>query len=96
MVQGDICQTVEKYIDKHPYLRIALLHVDVDVYHPTRVGLELLFNRVVPGGVVVFDDYATVEGETNAIEEFFKESGYILKKFSFSQSKPSFIVKRPL
>ena len=45
------------------------------------------------GGVIIFDDYAVVEGETLAIEEFFADKKILLKKFPFSHGKPSYIVK---
>ena len=93
LVQGDILQTVDAYVRKHPELRIALLHIDTDVYHPSKKALDVFFDRVVPGGVVVFDDYGTVEGETLAVDEFFACKNYDLKKFSFSHGKPSWMVK---
>lgn len=46
------------------------------------------------GGVIIFDDYATVEGETIAIEEFLKDKDYVINKFRFSHTKPSFIFKK--
>jgi len=74
LIQGDIIETVPQYLKKHPEIRIALLHIDVDVYRPTLTILEHLFDRVVKNGLIVFDDYGTVEGETRALEE------YLLKK----------------
>lgn len=70
LIEGDICATVPKYAKDHPELKISLLHVDVDVYRPTKVILESLFELVVAGGLVAFDDYGTVEGETRALDEF--------------------------
>ena len=93
LVQGDILETLEPYVVQHPELRIALLHVDTDVYRPAKKTLEVFFDRVVPGGVIVFDDYGTVEGETLAIDEFLAGKGYVLRKFPFSHTKPSWIVK---
>jgi hypothetical protein len=74
LIEGDICETLPQYVLDHPELKIALLHVDVDVYQPTKVVLEQLFDRVVNGGLVVFDDYGTVAGETRAIDEFLENS----------------------
>jgi hypothetical protein len=34
LISGDIVETVPEYILKHPELKIALLHIDVDVYKP--------------------------------------------------------------
>lgn len=94
LVQGDIRETVPSYVKEHPELRIALLHIDTDVYEPAKVGLEELYDRVVKGGLIVFDDYATVEGETIAIEEFFKDKDYTIRKMTLSHTKPSYIIKK--
>ena len=50
LVQGDIISTVDAYIARNLSLRIALLHIDTDIYEPTKVALEKLFDRVVRGG----------------------------------------------
>jgi O-methyltransferase len=42
--------------------RIALLHIDADWHDSVLLCLEHLFDRVVPGGFVVFDDYGYWEG----------------------------------
>ena len=94
LIQGDILKTLDEYVEKHPELRIAFLHIDTDVYAPAKKGLEVLFDRVVRGGLVVFDDYAVIEGETLAVDEFFKDTDYIFEKFSFSHTKPSFLIKK--
>ena len=73
LIEGDICVTVPQYVLNHPELKIALLHVDVDVYQPTKVILHELFDRVVKGGLV-FDDYGTVAGETRAADEFLEKT----------------------
>lgn len=95
LVEGNIMETVEIFLHKCPATQIALLHIDVDVYHPTKKALDLLFPRIVRGGVVVFDDYGTIEGETMAVNEFMEDQKeYALQKFTFSQAKPSFFVKK--
>lgn len=94
LVEGDICKTIDEYLAANSHTRIALLHIDTDIYEPTKVGLEKLFDRVVGGGVVIFDDYATVEGETLAVDEFLHDKDYIIQKFPFSHVKPSYIIKK--
>src|SRR5436190_2568464 len=37
LVVGDICHTVPTFIAEHPEVRIALLHVDVDILEPSHV-----------------------------------------------------------
>ena len=75
LVEGDICSTVPQYVTEHPELKVALLHIDVDVYRPTQVILDQLFERVVHRGLVVMDDYGTVPGETRAVDEFLQKAG---------------------
>jgi hypothetical protein len=92
LVGGDIFDTLPKWMDLKPHARIALLHLDMDVYAPTKLALDLLWDRVVPGGLVLFDDYSLIEGETLAVEEFLKDKKLELKKDSFYHS-PSYVVK---
>ena len=73
LIEGDICLTVPRYVADYPELKIALLHEDVDLYEPSRVILEQLFDRVVRHGLVVFDDYGTVTGERSRSMSFFNE-----------------------
>lgn len=93
LVKGDILQTLPDYLEKNGQLKIALLHIDTDVYEPSKLGLELLYDRVVPNGLIVFDDYGTVEGETRAADEFFEGKDICLRKFTFSHNKPCYIRK---
>lgn len=93
LVRGDIGKTVPDYVRSHPELKIALLHVDVDVYEPSAVILDHLFDRIVRGGLAIFDDFGTVAGETRAIDEFFQGRDVVLEKLPISHI-PSFIRKR--
>lgn len=72
LVEGDIMQTLPSYVNANPEMKLALIHIDVDVYEPSKLILELLWERLVSGGVLMLDDYRTVAGETKAVDEFFK------------------------
>jgi len=93
LVQGDICATLPRYLDEHPELKIALLHIDVDVYKPSLVILNTMFDRVVRGGVVVFDDFGTVAGETKAIDEYLAGKDIFIEKLPISHI-PAYIRKK--
>ncbi|MDO8463820.1 MAG: TylF/MycF/NovP-related O-methyltransferase [Gallionella sp.] len=93
LIPGDILETVPQYVSQHPELKIALLHIDVDVYKPSAVILEHLFDRVVAGGIIVFDDFGTVAGETKAIDEYFAGQNVLIEKLPFSQT-PAYIRKK--
>ena len=49
---------------------IAVLRLDTDFYAGTLYCLESLFDLVVSGGFVIFDDYGCYEGCRRAVDEF--------------------------
>jgi hypothetical protein len=91
LVGGDVFETLPRHLERHPALRIALLHLDMDVLAPTRFALDLLAPRMVPGGHVVFDDYGLVAGATEAADAFAAARGLKLEKLPF-YAVPAFIV----
>jgi hypothetical protein len=70
LVAGDITVTLAAFLAERPALRLALVHVDVDLKPVTAAVLRLCAQRLVPGGVMMLDDYAKVAGATDAVEEF--------------------------
>ena len=58
--------------------RIALLRLDTDWYESTKHELMQLYDRVTPGGVIVFDDYGYWDGARKAVDEFLAETGHRL------------------
>jgi hypothetical protein len=93
LIQGDVLKTLPEYVQRHPELKIALLHIDVDVYEPSKAALEHLYHRIVPGGLLVLDDYGTVEGETRAVDEFFQDQNIVIEKLPLSHI-PAFVRKK--
>lgn len=93
LIQGDITNTIPDYVLNHPELKISLLHIDVDVYKPSVTILQHLFDRVVSGGLIVFDDFGTVAGETRAVDEFFSKKDVTIEKLPISHI-PAFIRKK--
>jgi O-methyltransferase len=49
---------------------VAFLHLDCDWYASVRLCLEAFYDSVVPGGVVVVDDYGHWAGCKKAVDEF--------------------------
>lgn len=99
LVEGDVFESIPKFLDENPGLSISLLHFDVDLYEPTKFGLEMLYPLVVPGGVICFDEYGEMpwQGETNAVNEYFetlpKDERPVIRKFPFSARPAGFVVK---
>jgi hypothetical protein len=81
-----------------PGMRIALLHLDMDLYEPTLEALRMFWDLVLPGGLVVFDEFALPpwEGETKAWEDFAAERqlSYVIEKFPGTLNPNGFLVKR--
>ena len=92
LIKGDVSETIPQYIEDHPELKLSLLHIDVDVYKPSVVILENLYDRVVNGGLIILDDYGTVSGETRAVDEFVSDKDVTIEKLSISHI-PSYIRK---
>lgn len=51
--------------------RIALLRLDTDWYHSTKIELEVLWPRLAPGGIMIVDDYGHWRGAKKAVDEYF-------------------------
>ena len=89
--------TIPKFLEENPGLKISLLHFDMDLYEPTKYGLEMLYPLVVKNGVVVFDEYGLIpwQGETNAVDEYFKNIGEkpLIQKMPFYHVPSGYIIK---
>jgi len=95
LVKGFMPDSFQEYLNKKPATQIALLHIDVDVYEATKACLDYLYERVVKGGIIVFDDYGQVEGATKAINEFIKSIGKnvnSIKKLTYNYI-PAYMIK---
>jgi|SRR5208283_1383729 len=49
---------------------IAVLRLDADWYESTMICLEKFWNQVMPGGLILIDDYYTWEGCAKAVHAF--------------------------
>lgn len=85
LVEGDISETLPMYLDNNPHLIVSLLHIDVDVYQPAKIGLELLIPRMPKGGVIIFDEINSglFPGETEALKDVLGLNSFRLCRFSY-------------
>lgn len=97
IVQGDICQTLPKWLEDNPEARFCLIHLDVDLYEPHTVILDGCWDRVVPGGVVVLDEYSTRRwpGASRAWDDFAARRGIrlTLNRFPWANTPAAYVVK---
>eukprot|EP00541_Cyclophora_tenuis_P006546 CAMPEP_0116564860 /NCGR_PEP_ID=MMETSP0397-20121206/13572_1 /TAXON_ID=216820 /ORGANISM="Cyclophora tenuis, Strain ECT3854" /LENGTH=250 /DNA_ID=CAMNT_0004091559 /DNA_START=221 /DNA_END=973 /DNA_ORIENTATION=- len=53
--------------------KIAILRLDTDWYESTKVELEILYDKLQPGGLLIIDDFCSWEGSQRASNEFFRD-----------------------
>jgi hypothetical protein len=72
VVQGDVRETVPKYLQENPQTIIAMAYFDLDLYEPTLQVLQTIGPYLARGAVVAFDELAHPKwpGETAALREF--------------------------
>jgi hypothetical protein len=61
---------VEETLPAQAPERIALLRLDTDWYESTKHEMDTLFPRLVPGGVLIIDDYGDWAGARKAVDEY--------------------------
>lgn len=65
IVQGWFSDTLSAFKEK-----IAILRLDCDWYSSVATCLNYLYEQVVPGGLIIFDDYYVWDGCSKAIHDF--------------------------
>jgi O-methyltransferase len=58
--------------------KFSFVHIDVDLYEPTRDSLDFFFPRLIEGGGIVMDDYGMTQfpGGKKAMDEFLSRNEY--------------------
>ena len=91
MIKGDIKKTIPKFLLRQRNTKIALLHIDLEVYGATKFVIKKLIKKMSPKGIILFDDYPTVKGASKVVDELLKTNKKLkIEKLSFYQ-QPSFI-----
>lgn len=62
----------ENLPDNFNNLRFAFVHLDADLYEPTKDGLELFYPRMSKNGIIMVHDYNAWPGARNATDDFLK------------------------
>ncbi|MFI7003354.1 TylF/MycF/NovP-related O-methyltransferase [Nocardia sp. NPDC050175] len=71
VVEGDVRETLPRYLDDNPQTVIALAYFDLDLYEPTRDLLRIITPYLTKGSIVAFDEFIHPKwpGETVALRE---------------------------
>ena len=72
LVKGDVAVTLD--LEENLPKEIALLRLDTDWYDSTKKELDILFPRLVKGGVCIIDDYGHWTGARKAVDDYLLEN----------------------
>lgn len=81
---------VPEILQTLPELQYSLVHIDVDLYNPTKESIEYFWDRLLPDGVLICDDFGSSKtvGAKKAMIDFFGRENII--EFSTQQA---FVIK---
>lgn len=73
LVEGDVCKTTKQFVNENPGFRISLLYIDLDLNEPVYESLKNLWDRILPGGYIIFDEYEYHKfDESTGVDRFIK------------------------
>lgn len=87
LIKGWFDEMLPSFLEKE-HGNIALLHIDADLYSSTKTILDLLRCRLIPGTVILFDEYQGYPGwrnsEFKAWQEYCKNNNVSYEYLAFS------------
>jgi len=89
LVAGDVTETAPRYFQDHPETIVALAYFDMALYGPTRAALEAIRPHLVPGSVVLLDEFTWSEapGEAIAFKEVFRDARYAIRRSRYTAER---------
>ena len=91
-VVGDVMETLK---DKTTIPeKIAILRLDTDWYESSKYELEQMYDNVVIGGVIIFDDYYHWDGQRRATDDFFLNRNINYDFVNLGNDKTAAIIKK--
>lgn len=95
IIKGNVEHTLSAYLESNPHLLVSLLHLDADLYEPTKIALDLLLPRMPKGAIILFDELnmKLFPGETTALLETLSINKVSINRFSFATSMSYLVVE---
>jgi len=89
LVVGDVRETAPRYFRDHPAETVALAILDMGPYFPTRAVLKAIKPRLLPGSLVLLDEFTMADepGEAKAWLEVMGTTGYRMERLAAYPSK---------
>lgn len=91
LIKGFVEDTLPEFKKKFTNYKINFLHIDLDLYDPVLFSLDCLKEMIVPGTIIVFDEYLGFPGwrvgEYGAFQKFVNDNNISYDYIGFSGSK---------
>ena len=91
-IVGDVMETLQDKANIPE--KIAILRLDTDWYESSKYELEQMYDNVVNGGVIIFDDYYHWDGQLRATDEFFASRNINYEFVNIGNLKTAAIIKK--
>ncbi|WP_345710824.1 TylF/MycF/NovP-related O-methyltransferase [Kineococcus glutinatus] len=95
IVEGDVVESLPRWLREHPETVIAMAYFDMDLYEPTRAALDAIRPHVTRGTLVGFDEasHPLYPGETVALREAWGLPDVRLQRTRFAGTPSFFVVE---
>lgn len=96
LIEGDVENSIPNFIKNNPGFRASLIYIDVDIERPTYYSLEHLWDALLPGGIILFDEYEYHNfSESCGVEKFLRnrQMGFELKSTNWI-APTAYLVKK--
>jgi hypothetical protein len=96
LIRGDVEETIPEFLKNNPGFRTSLIYIDVDLERATYYSLKYLWDRLLPGGIILFDEYEYHKfSESCGVEKFLKEKNMEFNLISTQWIAPTcYMVKK--
>jgi hypothetical protein len=86
IIKGDVTKTTPLFFKANPETSVALAYLDMGLYEPTKAALAAIRPHLLPGSVIVLDEFtwSSAKGEAIAFREVFGNTGFRIEKSSLT------------
>ncbi len=94
VVEGNIEQSLPAFLEERKDVRFSFVYLDTDLYPSIRCGIELLYPKLLKGGIMAFDEYNLEDwpGETSAVHDVLGED-VVIHAVPMTRQPTAYIVK---
>ena len=95
--KGYFEETLPTFVKDSNGMPISFIHADCDLYSSTKTIFSILKNQIVPGTIILFDEYFNYDGweqhEHKAFREFIEETNLNFTYLAYNQYHEQVLVR---